>query len=48
VLETPCSVRCGVTHSTSGATSSAYERVRRVEVTVRDGKITRYELRFTG
>ena len=26
----------------------AYERVRRVEVIVRDGKITRYELRFTG
>lgn len=26
----------------------AYERKRRVEVTIRDGKITRYELRFTG
>lgn len=26
----------------------AYERVRRVELTVRDGKISRYELRFTG
>ena len=26
----------------------AYERVRRVEVTVQDGRISRYELRFTG
>jgi ketosteroid isomerase-like protein len=26
----------------------AYERERQVEVTIRDGKISRYELRFTG
>lgn len=26
----------------------AYERVRRVELTIEDRKITRYELRFTG
>jgi len=26
----------------------AYERLRRVELAIRDGKIARYELRFTG
>ena len=26
----------------------AYERVRSVELTIRDGLVTRYELRFTG
>ena len=26
----------------------AYERLRRVELTIRDGKVARYELRFTG
>ena len=31
-----------------GAGDFAYERARRVELTIRDGRVRRYELQFTG
>jgi ketosteroid isomerase-like protein len=36
------------TYTTRRTGEVAYERDRRIELTVRDGKIARYEMRFTG